>query len=238
MSGQMLESTFKDLVVASHILAAKQIVDGFGHVSVRHPTDPTLFLISRSMAPALVATTDIMAIDLDGLPTPGETRPAFLERFIHAGIYRARSDVMAVVHSHSPAVIPFGIVSGVPLRPAFHMCGFLAEGPPVFEIRDTAGTASDMLIRSAELGVALATALGSHSTLLMRGHGSTVVGDSLRQAVFRAIYLETNARIVSMAHSLGAVSYLTAEEAHHADAANAAQAGRAWELWCREVSQD
>jgi HCOMODA/2-hydroxy-3-carboxy-muconic semialdehyde decarboxylase len=225
----------QELVAANHMLYRQRVVDGFGHVSVRHNTKSDCFLLARSMAPALVAATDIVAYDLDGEPIEPDGRTAYLERFIHGEIYRVRPDVVAVVHSHSPSVIPFGIASGVTLRPVFHMSAFLGAGAPVFEIRNAVGPASDMLIRSRELGQALAYALGPHTAVLMRGHGSTVVGSNLRQVVFRAIYTELNARLQSEAMRLGPVTFLNAEEAANATATNNGQINRAWELWKRET---
>lgn len=226
------------LVIANRILAHHKVVDGFGHVSVRHPTMKNYYLISRSMPPAAVGADDLMVIGDDGEPTDGDARRPFLERFIHSAIYRARPDIGAIVHSHSPAVIPFSVVSEVPLRPICHMAGFIGTKAPIFEIRDSAGDASDMLIRTPELGSALAGCLGdSAAIVLMRGHGSTCVGANLEQAVFRAIYLEVNARIQSAAHQLGEPSFLTPAEAANADAANAGQIERAWTLWSSEVAR-
>jgi ribulose-5-phosphate 4-epimerase/fuculose-1-phosphate aldolase len=222
------------LAVASRILAHKEIVDGFGHVSARDPRRPDRFLLSRSLAPALVTPADIMTLDLQGEPCGGDDRKPFLERFIHAAIYAARPDVQAVVHSHSPAVIPFGIVRGAGLRPAFHMAGFIEASTPVFEIRDVSPE-SDMLIRNASLGAALAASLGDGPVILMRGHGSTVVGADIPEAVYRAVYLEANARIQLDAARLGPITFLSPEEARNAAASNAGQIGRAWALWCSEV---
>jgi HCOMODA/2-hydroxy-3-carboxy-muconic semialdehyde decarboxylase len=225
-----------ELVVANHILFRQGVVDSFGHVSARHDRDAGRFLLSRSMAPALVASADIMTFDLDSEPTDARGRAPYLERFIHGEIYRARPDVMAVVHSHSPAVIPFG-VSTTTLRPVSHMSGFLGEGAPVFEIRDAAGPASDMLIRDRALGAALARSLGAAAVALMRGHGSVAVGASIRQAVFRAVYTEMNARIAAEALRLGPVTYLTAEEAANVAAVNDRQIGRAWDLWALDATR-
>jgi len=212
-------------------------VDGFGHVSVRHGERPDRFLLARSMAPALVEASDLLTFDLDGNAVGNDPRTPYLERFIHGEIYRARPDVMAVVHSHSPCVIPFGVASGTPLRAICHMSGFLGAAAPVFEIRDAAGPASDMLIRDRALGAALARSLGSNAVVLMRGHGSTVVGKSVRQAVFRAVYTEVNARLQAEALRLGPVNYLTGEEAANASAANDGQLNRAWELWKMMAAQ-
>ena len=221
------------LVLANRILYRQGVVDGFGHVSVRHDGSADHFLLARNMAPGLVRREDIVTFDLDGAPVDATGRRVYLERFIHAEIYRARPDVQSVVHSHSPNVIPFG-VTGTSLQPVFHMSGFLAEGSALFEIRDVAGD-TDMLISNASLGVALAAALGSRSTVLMRGHGSTVVGASLEQAVYRAIYAEVNARLQTQARQLGEVTYLNANEAAKAAATNDTQLPRVWDLWTREI---
>jgi ribulose-5-phosphate 4-epimerase/fuculose-1-phosphate aldolase len=221
-----------DLVAANRILADQGVLDGFGHVSARHDKDPGRFWLARSMAPALVTAADIMEFDLDGNAVDGGGRTAYLERFIHSEIYRADPEVRAVVHSHSPAVIPFGVV-GVALRPIFHLGGFLGVGVPVFEIRDTGGPATDMLIRNPALGAALAKTIGSAPVALMRGHGDVVVGRSVSEAVFRAVYTEVNARLESEALRLGQgqVVFLNEEEAKAAAATNSAQISRPWELW-------
>ncbi len=227
----------QDLVDANHILYHLGVVDGFGHVSIRHPADAGRFIISRSMAPALVTASDLMCIRLDGRPVSHNAPTPYLERFIHGEIYRARPDVIAVVHSHSAAIIPFSVVPGVSLRPVSHMGGFIGEGAPVFEIRETAGPGSDMLVRNNELGAALAQRLGMQSIVLMRGHGSTVVGSlNVRQAVYRAVYAEMNARLQSEALRLGNPVYLTAAEAAGAALANDNQQDRAWNLWKREIA--
>jgi ribulose-5-phosphate 4-epimerase/fuculose-1-phosphate aldolase len=221
------------LVLANRILYRQGVVDGFGHVSVRHDRSADHFLLARNMAPGLVRRDDIVTFDLDGAALDAAGRRVYLERFIHAEIYRARPDVQSVVHSHSPNVIPFG-VTGTPLQPVFHMSGFLAEGSALFEIRDVAGD-TDMLISNASLGAALAAVLGSRSTVLMRGHGSTVVGASVEQAVYRAFYAEVNARLQTQARQLGEVTYLNANEAAKAAAINDTQLPRVWELWAREI---
>jgi HCOMODA/2-hydroxy-3-carboxy-muconic semialdehyde decarboxylase len=221
------------LVLANRILYRQGVVDGFGHVSVRHDQSSDHFLLARNMAPGLVRREDIVTFNLDGVALDAAGRRVYLERFIHGEIYRARPDVQAVVHSHSPNVIPFG-VTGTPLQPVFHMSGFLAEGSALFEIRDVAGD-TDMLISNGSLGVALAAALGSRSTVLMRGHGSTVVGASLEQAVYRAFYAEVNARLQTQARQLGEVTYLNANEAAKAAAINDTQLPRVWDLWAREI---
>ncbi|MDQ6675075.1 MAG: class II aldolase/adducin family protein [Chloroflexota bacterium] len=223
-----------DLVDANHILFKQGVVDAFGHVSVRDPRQADRFWLSRSKAPALVSSDDLMCFDLEGL-SEGDERSPYLERFIHSEIYRTRSDVMAVLHSHSPASIPFGVVN-IPLRPVCHTCGFLTGRTPVFEIREYAASGSDLLIRNGVLGRALARCLGDKNVVLMRGHGLTVVGLNLRQVVFRGVYTELNARVQAQALSLSqSVTYLTDEEAMAIDATNQAQLGRAWDLWMRDL---
>jgi ribulose-5-phosphate 4-epimerase/fuculose-1-phosphate aldolase len=223
----------RQLVLANRILYARGVVDGFGHVSVRQPGRAGTFLLSRSRAPALIEAADVGCYGLDGEPLEGNLGKPYLERFIHSEIYRARPDVMAVVHSHSPSVIPFG-ATGHALRPVFHMSGFLGSGSAHFEIRDTAGD-SDLLIRSPALGKALAASLGGCACVLMRGHGSTVVGASLAHAVYRAVYTEVNARLQAAAMALGPPTYLTPAEAELAAAANDPQIPRAWALWEHEL---
>jgi ribulose-5-phosphate 4-epimerase/fuculose-1-phosphate aldolase len=222
-----------DLVVANRILYAEGVVDGFGHISARHPGHANRFLLARSMAPALVEAGDIMEFDLDGNAAGGDTRRPYLERFIHGAIYKARPDVTSVVHSHSPSVIPFGVTGGS-LRPIYHMSGFLGGGAPIFEIRESGGM-TDMLIRDNLLGDALARTLGPQAVALMRGHGSVAVGNSIQQVVYRAIYTEMNARLQMEAMRLGTITFLEPEEARLAAAMNDSVLGRPWELWKRKV---
>jgi HCOMODA/2-hydroxy-3-carboxy-muconic semialdehyde decarboxylase len=224
-----------DLVLANRILYARGVVDGFGHVSIRDPRDPGRFLLARNMAPALVTADDIMTFTLDGTAI-GDDRAPYLERFIHGSIYEARPDVGAVVHSHSAAVIPFGIAAGAELRPVFHMASFLRGPVPVWEIRDAVGPDNDMLVRDAATGAALARTLGGGTAVLMRGHGSTTVGRDVREAVFRAVYTEINARLQAEALHLGAVTYLSEREADRSARSNAGQIARAWELWSKEAA--
>src|SRR6201996_5858442 len=181
-ASETVTSLIRELVDANHILFDQGVVDGFVHVSVRHPERSDRFLLSRSMAPALVTEKDILEFDLDGNPVVPNGLAPYLERFIHGEIYRKRNDVNSVVHSHSPSVVPFSVVPSVKLRPVCHMCGFLSEkGTPIFEIRDFAGPGSDLLITSPKLGAALADSLGEGPAVLMRGHGSTVGGASFRR---------------------------------------------------------
>jgi HCOMODA/2-hydroxy-3-carboxy-muconic semialdehyde decarboxylase len=225
-----------DLVVANRILSDQGVVDGFGHVSARHATDPARFLLARSMAPGLVTADDIMEFDLDGVALDPRGRTLYVERFIHSEIYKAYPEVNAVVHSHSPSVIPFGVTK-MPLRPIYHMSSFLGAGVPVFEIREAGGPGTDMLIRSPELGAALARKIGNSAVALMRGHGDVVVGQSVRQVVFRAVYTEVNAKLQAEALRLGGgeVEFLNDEEGAKASQTNDAVLSRPWELWKRQA---
>ena len=220
-----------DLVLANRILADQGILDGFGHVSVRSAKNPNHYFISRSRAPALVTPADIMEYDLDDRPIDSQGRNPYLERFIHSEIYKLRPDVQAVVHSHSPAIIPFG-VTDVPLRPISHMGGFLIKEVPVFDIREVGGDETDMLIRNKELGAALAMKLGNGTVVLLRGHGDAVVGQSIKHAVLHAVYAEFNARIEAEALRLGGnVKFLNEAEARNIGAVVDSVVERPWEIW-------
>jgi len=218
-----------DLVAANRILATEGVLDGYGHVSVRSDRHPDRFYMSRSVAPQLVTVADLMEHGPDSEPV-GDDRKPYLERFLHGEIYRQRPDVMAIVHSHSDAVIPFGVTKSA-LKPIYHMASFLWSGVPVFEIRKTRAE-NDLLIRDAELGRDLAGSLGKCSCVLMRGHGMTVVGDSLPEVVFRAVYTQTNARLQTLAGQLqGPIEFLSDEEGRRATATNRGTVERPWELW-------
>ena len=224
-----------DIVIGSRILADTGVVDGFGHVSARDPKNPNHFLMSRSLAPALVTADDIMEFDLDGNAIDPRGRSVFVERFIHSEIYKARPDVMAVVHAHSPGVIPFTI-SQVPLRPVYFNSAFLAAGAPVWDIRNDFGE-TDMLVRNAAIGNKLALALGDRSVVLLRGHGDVTVGSAVKVAVFRAYYTDVTARLQSQAIALGGEpNYLTAGEGAKADATNLVLIDRIWNLWKLRVT--
>jgi ribulose-5-phosphate 4-epimerase/fuculose-1-phosphate aldolase len=222
------------LVTANHILYKHGIVDGFGHVSVRHSASPAHFLLSCNRAPGLVRAQDIQTYDMDGADANTSGQRPYLERFIHSEIYKARPDVVSIVHSHSQSVIPFG-VSGQRLRPIFHMSGFLGAGVSLFDIRQAHGN-TDMLIRDANIGRSLAQALGKHPCVLMRGHGSTTVAESIELAVYRAIYAEVNAKLQLQAAVLGDVNFLNDEEAALAQASTEGQVVRAWDLWVQELT--
>ena len=219
----------EDIVAANRILALQGVLDAYGHVSARSPKDATHFLMSRSIAPELVTAADIQEYGADSEPI-GDTRKPYLERFIHGEIYRTRPDVMAVVHSHSESSVPFGI-SKTPLKPVYHMASFLWSGTPVFDIRRERDE-NDLLIRDRPLGEALARSLGRCACVLMRGHGMTVVGESLQEAVFRAVYTELNARLQIQAMRLeGPLTFLSDEEGRRATEANRGTLERPWAIW-------
>jgi ribulose-5-phosphate 4-epimerase/fuculose-1-phosphate aldolase len=225
-----LTAVVDDLVAANRILAGLDVLDGFGHVSVRHPDRADCFLIARSLAPQLVTRDDIMTLDMTSTPQDGDKRTPYLERFIHGEIYKRRPDVTCVVHSHAPAVVPFA-ASSVTMRPIYHMSCFLRTGAPVFEIREKFGM-TDMLVRNNAQGAALAEKLGDSSTVLMRGHGFCAVGGSIPEGVFRAYYAQLNADLQQRAMALGgAVTYLEDEEARLYDETNRTVIGRPWGLW-------
>lgn len=223
-----------DLVAASRILAAHGVLDAYGHASARSDKHPERFLMSRSRAPALVTAADLMEFDADSEALRGDKRKGFIERYIHGEIYRVRPDVMAVVHSHSPSVIPFGITR-TRLRPVYHMGSFLWSGAPVWDIRKVRED-NDLLVRDRPLGQALAGALGKCSCVLMRGHGMTVIGDGVPEAVFRALYTEMNARLQIQASQLeGPIEFLSDEEGRRATVSNRGTIERPWELWKSEA---
>jgi ribulose-5-phosphate 4-epimerase/fuculose-1-phosphate aldolase len=229
--------TIDDLVTANRILAREGILDAYGHVSMRNPGNPNRYLIARSLAPEFVTADDIVEYDLDSNPVGGDARPGLIERFIHGEIYKVRPDIKGIVHSHSQAVIPFS-VTNVPLRPVFHMAGFLSLGAPVWDSESTGDPAGgQILVRNNALGASLAAALGRGYAALLRGHGAVVVGPDVRVAVKNAIYLEADARIQLAAISLGGpIAYISKDEALGMSAAKG-DLGRAWDYWKRRAFQ-
>jgi HCOMODA/2-hydroxy-3-carboxy-muconic semialdehyde decarboxylase len=227
----------EDLVAANHILFDQGVVDAFGHISVRSNKRSERFLLARNMAPGSVAAEDIIEFTLDGEPVNARGRKVYLERFIHGEIYRRRPDVVSVVHSHSHSIVPLSVVKGVKLRALFHMAGFIGQDTPVFEIRATAGDATDLLISDNALGRALAEKFDRADIVLMRGHGSTVVGGSIPQAVYRAVYAELNARYQLEASRLGEIEFLTEAEGRACVDRVEGQVERPWDLWKSQAEQ-
>ena len=224
----------RELVAASHVLHRLGLMDGYGHVSVRHDKDPNRFLMSRSMGPEFITSDDIMEFDLDSTPVDQRGRQMHGERFIHSSIYKARPDVQAVVHTHAPALVLMSVIDD-PMRPIYHMAGFIGQGIPVFDIRPVAGL-SDMLISDGMRGAALAKGLSDKPAVLMRGHGVTVVGESVGDAVARTYYLTINATLQQQAAMMSRkIQFLAPEEAAKADMVSISR--KNWEMWMKEDEQ-
>ncbi len=227
----------EDLVAAYRILADHGLLDGWGHVSVRHDKDPSRYLMARGMSAESVTAKDIIEFDLDSRPVDTRGLPMsalFTERYIHGEIYKARPDVIAVVHTHAPSLIPFGDTK-VPLQPMYHRAAFIALGVPVFEIREKAGM-TDMLIRNPVLGHNLAQALGDHPAILMRGHGAAITGPNLQRVVARTIFLSLDATLQAEAMKMGTpITYLAPEEARLIEAREGHGLARTWEGWKHKV---
>lgn len=234
--GPVSDEFIADLAAASRILAARGVVDAFGHVSQRHPDAPDRYFMCRAKAPALATPEDIIEYDLDSNPVNAEGRGSFLERFIHGKIYKARPDLNSVVHSHSPSVIPFGLVD-TKIEAMFHNAAFLAAGVPVFDISEKYG-ATDMLVSDNDKGETFAECLADKDVALMRAHGSVACGATLQLAVFRAVFTEVNSRVQHWTMDLangGPIASLDEEEGRLADVPNDGACMRAWDLWRREV---
>jgi HCOMODA/2-hydroxy-3-carboxy-muconic semialdehyde decarboxylase len=232
--GHVDRAISEDIAAASRILVDQGVFDAAGHVSMRHPSQPERFLMSRSLAPQMVTADDIMEFDLDCNAINSRGRNGFIERYLHGEIYRKRPDVIAVAHSHSPSVIAFGL-SNTPMRAMYHNAAFLAAGVPVFDIREKFGL-TDIVVSTAARGAALAEVLADKPVALLRAHGMVVVGPTLPVAVFRAIFTDISARIQHQALALGGpLAALDAEEGRLADAVNVQTVGRSWDLWKHRV---
>lgn len=231
-----LDEPLDELVTANRILAHEGLVDAFGHVSVRHPGYPDRYILSRARAPECIEAADLMEFSLDGTPLQAGGRKPYAERHIHGGIYEARPDVHAVIHHHSPSVIPFGITP-TPLRPVMHMCASIGAEVPVWDSRTAFGD-TNLLVTSMEMARDLAAGLGDRPVALMRGHGAVVAGGSLREVVFNAIYLQLNAELQLRAMQLGAVTFLSDGEIAAIVSTRASFTyERAWEYWCRRAGR-
>jgi HCOMODA/2-hydroxy-3-carboxy-muconic semialdehyde decarboxylase len=233
-----LERMIEDLVTANRILASNNVLDSFGHVSIRHPESPGHFLMARARAPMIIEPDDIMQFTLDGKIVGREPGKPYSERFIHGAVYEARPDVMSVVHSHSPSVVPFTVVKRQRFGAIMHMAAPIGCDVPNWDIADKFGCCTNLLVTNMEMGRDLAQKLGGRNAALMRGHGSIVVGKSLREAVFTANYMEVNARMLTQAQAMGEVTYLAEGEV---EANTKGRAGftfeRAWENWCRAADR-
>jgi ribulose-5-phosphate 4-epimerase/fuculose-1-phosphate aldolase len=233
-----LDSVIADLVIANRILAREEVVDAYGHVSVRNPDNPKHFFLSRSVSPELVERDDIVELGLDGQPVRAEKRALYLERFIHAAIFEARPDIQSVVHAHAEDILPFGIAQATPLRPVIHSGSFIGKNVPVWDIADKFGD-TNLLVTDMDQGRDLAKCLGSDNVALMRGHGFASAGRSLIEVVRMSVYLPRNARALLRAKQLGGeVKYLSPGEI---DARNrgyspySTETWRAWEYWANKA---
>ncbi|HEX6440596.1 MAG TPA: class II aldolase/adducin family protein [Stellaceae bacterium] len=233
-----LDNLIRDLVIANRILAREEVVDAYGHVSVRHPDDPKRFLIARSLAPDLVGPEDIVELDLGGQPVRDDGRSLYLERFIHAAIFEARPDVMAVVHAHAEDTLPFGIADGTKLRPVIHSGSFIGSEVPVWDIADNFGD-TNLLVTNIEQGRDLAKSLGSNSVALMRGHGFASAARSLIEVVRLSVYLPRNARALMRATQLGGeIRYLSDGEIaarKRGYSPYSVETWRTWEYWANKA---
>jgi len=227
------EQRMADLVLASRILVQEGVLDSFGHVTVRSLKNPNHYFMPRAMPPGLVTAKDIVELDINSAPIDPNAPRTNGERFIHGEIYRVRPDVAAVVHSHSPAVIPFSIAPNRPLRPVLHMAGFLPARVSVFDHRDISkddpSLRGKLMVNNAKLGAALARTLGKDSVVLIRGHGNAVVGASLPWAVLRAVYTQLNARIQLEATALGSELIYLNEDELKMHPVEVFDVGRPWE---------
>ena len=225
-----MDELMQDLVAANRILAEHGVIDAYGHVSLRSPRNPDRYWLARAIAPERVQAADFIEYDLDSRALGAGGRESVRERYIHGEIYKSRPDVMAVVHNHSPSVIPFS-VTGVPMRAIFHMAAFVGDGLPNFEIREVQ-KGTDLLVKTPALGAALARTVANKPAALMRGHGAVVVGESLARAVGRSVYLEMSARMQMQALLLaqgGRITYL--DEAEVAASMPVQDYNRAWPMW-------
>jgi HCOMODA/2-hydroxy-3-carboxy-muconic semialdehyde decarboxylase len=230
-----VESALDDLVVANRILANEGVIDAFGHVSVRHPSRPDRYFLARSRSPELVERDDLLEFDLENRPIDPRDRTLYSERPIHGSIYRARSDVTSVCHNHAHSLVPFG-VTGISVRPIWHIAGSIGAEVPVWDVRDEFGD-TDLLVTTAAMGDSLARKLGPHRACLMRGHGAVVATHDLKATVFVSIYLMVNAALVKEARELGDVTYLSEGEIRLTEQMNfrARSQNRAWEYWARRA---
>jgi ribulose-5-phosphate 4-epimerase/fuculose-1-phosphate aldolase len=241
----MAERLITELVIANRILANEDVVDAYGHVSVRHPDDPGRYLLSCSRSPALVERSDIMEFDLEGKPLKDDGRPLYLERFIHGALYEARPDVLAVVHAHAEDVLPFGITR-VPLRPVIHSGAFIGAEVPVWDIAERFGERTNLLVTNMAQGRDLARRLASHNVALMRGHGFAAAARSLIDVVRMSVYLPRNARVQYKAMQMGEVKALSKGEIEARTSGYKPQSPetqRAWQYWaaragCAELLKD
>jgi HCOMODA/2-hydroxy-3-carboxy-muconic semialdehyde decarboxylase len=231
-----LTQALDELVTANRILAREGVVDSFGHVSIRHPDRPDRYVLSRARAPECIDLDDLMEFTCDGTPIDPGGRKPYAERFIHGAVYDARPDVQAIVHHHSPSVIPFSVTSAT-LSPVMHMCAGIGTRIPTWDSRASFGD-TNLLVTNVAMAAELAATLGDRPVILMRGHGCVVAGMSLREVVFNSIYLQLNADLQMKAHALGDITFLSdGEVAAVLRTRGSFTFERAWEFWCRRAGR-
>jgi len=232
-----IDEQLQELVTANRILAREEIVDAYGHISLRHPERPDRYILSQSRAPELVDVADLMEYTLEGEPVDQQGRTMYTERPIHGGIFEARPDVMAVVHNHSPMVVPFS-VTDTPLRPMFHLAAIIGPDLPVWDIRDNFQD-TNLLVTTMDQGRDLARCLGGRRVSLMRGHGCVVAGGSIKEVVMASVYLQVNAGLLLESLRLGEVKYLSPGEIEMMSDGQTRPAGqeRAWEYWANRAGR-
>jgi ribulose-5-phosphate 4-epimerase/fuculose-1-phosphate aldolase len=230
-----ISDALRDLVIANRILAAHDVLDAFGHVSIRNPEHPDTYFLARSKGPATVTLDDLIEFTLDSQPINQNGRAMYAERQIHGQIYTARPDVNAVCHNHSAATIPFGVTS-VPMKPIFHMGSVIGAQVPTWDIAREFGD-TNLLVTTAEQGAALAATLGAGRVALMRGHGTAVASKTLREVVFTSVYLQKNAELVTTARTFGEVHYLSDGEIDKAATLlfEPLSQDRAWNAWSNAI---
>src|SRR5215472_251865 len=221
----------QELAIANRVLANEGVLDAFGHISVRHPQKPDRYLISRYGAAELVTPGHILEMTLDSKPVAPTTARLFSELVIHGCIYQARPDVHSVCHHHAVSVLPF-CISGVELVPVMHLGAALGPKVPFWDSRDEFGD-TGLVVTRPEEGRSLARALGDYWMILLRRHGATLAGRSLRECVFRSIYTCRNAELQSRALGLGHLTTLSPGEAElcGSHSLTPRTLGRAWEYW-------
>ena len=225
------------LVTANRILAREGVVDAYGHVSIRHPNHPDRYILSQSRAPDLVEVSDLMEYTLQGDPIDQQGRSMYTERPIHGGIYETRDDVLAIVHNHSPSVIPF-TVTNTPLRPILHLAALTGPELPVWDIRDNFGD-TNLLVTTMDQGRDLARCLGDRRVSLMRGHGCVIAGKSIREVVMASVYLQVNAGLLLQSLPLGEVKYLSPGEIEAMMESQLSLTGQepVWEYWATRADR-
>ncbi len=234
----VIERTIRDVVIANRILALNNVLDAYGHVSIRHPERPDRYFLARSVSPAIVETEDVIELNLDGSPIdPKERRELYVERFIHGAVYEKRPDIKAAVHSHADDLLPFSISRNTPLRPVVHNAGNMGHHVPVWDIADKFGAETNLLVTNMDQGRDLAQCLDANQLALMRGHGCVCVGRTINELVRLSVNILRNARVQLTAMQMGeykALSHGEIEARLKLDP-DTPMMKRGWEYWAREA---